>query len=100
METCEEQISDGTFSYMKRIRPRRVVAVDEQRGLVSVFALFIHDGTRRNATPNATPEIIDRLVGFEIVEHFAHAPTLCGENAPVFEAAWLTLINKTDDPAG
>jgi hypothetical protein len=64
-ETCEQQISDGTFSYMKRIRPWRVVAVDEQKGLVSVFALFIHDGTRRNAPPNAPPGMLQNLVTVE-----------------------------------
>jgi hypothetical protein len=65
MLTCEQQISAGTFSYMKRIRPRRVLIVDEQRGLVSVWALFIHDGTRRNAPPNSPPGMIQNLVTVE-----------------------------------
>jgi len=65
METCEQQISDGTFSYMKHIRPRRVLVIDEQKGLVSVFALFVHDGTRRNAPPNAPPGMLQNLVTVE-----------------------------------
>jgi hypothetical protein len=65
MLTCEEQISSGTFSYMKHIRPRRVLIADEQKGLVSVWALFVHDGTRRNAAPNAPPGMLQNLVTVE-----------------------------------
>jgi hypothetical protein len=66
MLTCEQQISAGTFSYMKHIRPRRALIVDEQKGLVSVWALFIHDGTRRNAPPNAPPPgMLQNLVTVE-----------------------------------
>lgn len=62
MLTCEQQISEGTFSYMKHIRPRRTLIVDEQKGIVSVWALFIHDGTRRNARPGAPPGMLQNLV--------------------------------------
>ena len=50
---------------MKHIRPRRVLVVDEQKGLVSVFALFVHDGTRRNAPPNSPPGMLQNLVTVE-----------------------------------
>jgi hypothetical protein len=65
MLTCEEQISSKTFSYMKHIRPRRALVVDEQKGLVSVFALFVHDGMRRNAPPNSPPGMLQNLVTVE-----------------------------------
>ncbi|HVQ63712.1 MAG TPA: hypothetical protein VMT78_04195, partial [Terriglobia bacterium] len=65
MLTCEQQISEGTFSFMKRIRPRRALIVDEQKGIVSVWALFIHDGTRRNAPPNSPPGMLQNLVTVE-----------------------------------
>jgi hypothetical protein len=65
MLTCEQQISEGTFSYMKHIRPRRVLVVDEQKGIVSVWALFIHDGTRRKAPPDAPPGMLQNLVTVE-----------------------------------
>ena len=65
MLTCEQQVSEGTFSFMKRIRPRRVLIVDEQKGLVSVWPLFILDGTRRNAPPNAPPGMLQNLVTVE-----------------------------------
>jgi hypothetical protein len=65
MLTCEQQVSEGAFSFMKHIRPRRVLIVDEQKGLVSVWALFVHDGTRRNAPPNAPPGMLQNLVTVE-----------------------------------
>jgi len=65
MLTCEQQISAGTFAYMKHIRPRRVLIVDEQKGIVSVWALFVHDGTRRNAAPNSPPGMLQNLVTVE-----------------------------------
>jgi hypothetical protein len=47
--TCEQQIDTGVFDGIKKIWPRRMV-VDEQKGLVATFPLFIHDGTRRSST--------------------------------------------------
>ena len=44
--TCEEQISTGIFVGMKKIGPRRMV-IDEQKGVIAVFPLFVHDGTKR-----------------------------------------------------
>jgi len=44
--TCAEQVDTGIFAGIKSIWPRRMV-VDEQKGLVAVFPLFVHDGTKR-----------------------------------------------------
>lgn len=44
--TCAEQVSTGIFAGIKKIWPRRMV-IDEQKGLVAVFPLFVHDGTKR-----------------------------------------------------
>jgi len=65
MLTCEEQIDSKIFSYMKHIRPRRALIIDEQKGLVATFPLFVHDGTRRNAAPDAPPGMIQNLVTME-----------------------------------
>ena len=71
MLTCEQQISapspEGgkTFSYMKHIRPRRALIIDEQKGLVGMFPLFVHDGTRRGAPPDAPPGMLQNLVTME-----------------------------------
>jgi hypothetical protein len=47
MMTCEEQVNTRIFSGIKKIWPRRILIVDEQKGVVATFPLFIHDGTRR-----------------------------------------------------
>jgi hypothetical protein len=65
MMTCTEQIDSKTFAYMKHIRPRRALIVDEQKGLVGTFPLFVHDGTRRGAPADAPPGMLQNLVTME-----------------------------------
>jgi hypothetical protein len=65
MLTCEEQISSKIFAYMKHIRPRRALIVDEQKQTVGTFPLFVHDGTRRGAPPDAPPGMLQNLVTME-----------------------------------
>jgi hypothetical protein len=65
MLTCTQQIDSKTFAYMKHIRPRRALIIDEQRGLVATFPLFVHDGTRRGAPPDAPPGMLQNLVTME-----------------------------------
>lgn len=65
MMTCKQQIDSKTFAYMKHIRPRRALIIDEQKGLVATFPLFVHDGTRRGAPPDAPPGILQNLVTVE-----------------------------------
>jgi hypothetical protein len=64
MLTCEEQVSEKTFAYMKHIRPRRALIIDEQKGIVGTFPLFVHDGTRRGV-PDAPPGMLLNLVTME-----------------------------------
>lgn len=45
--TCAGQVDTAIFSGIKKIWPRRVLIVDEQKGIAAAFPLFIHDGTRR-----------------------------------------------------
>jgi hypothetical protein len=66
MLTCTQQIDSKIFAYMKRIRPRRALVVDEQKGLVATFPLFVHDGTRRGAPPDAPPGMLQNLVTMEM----------------------------------
>jgi len=65
MLTCAQQIDTKTFAHMKRIRPRRALIIDEQRGLVATFPLFVHDGTSRTAKPGAPPSMMLNLVTME-----------------------------------
>ena len=41
--TCREQFESGLLHFVSRIRDRRFVAVDEERGLVAAFVFFDHD---------------------------------------------------------
>ena len=65
MLTCAEQINTKMFAYMKRIRPRRALIIDEQKQIVGTFPLFVHDGTSRNPQPGAPPGMILNLVTME-----------------------------------
>ncbi|MBV9770900.1 MAG: hypothetical protein JOZ32_15105 [Bryobacterales bacterium] len=65
MLTCAQQIDTKIFAYMKHIRPRRVLVLDEQKGLAAAFALFVHDGTRRGAAPDAPPGMLMNAVIME-----------------------------------
>jgi hypothetical protein len=65
MLACSEQIDTKMFAYMKRIRPRRALVIDEQKQTVATFPLFIHDGTSRNPKPGAPPGMILNLVTME-----------------------------------
>ena len=54
MWTCREQFESGLLHFVSRIRDRRYVAVDEERGLVVAFVFFDHDAgkSRTFQTPN------------------------------------------------
>ena len=81
MLTCAQQIDSKIFAYMKRIRPRRALVLDEQKQLVGAFPLFIHDGTRRGAPADAPPGMLQNLVTMEtfavrggLIHHVEAAP--------------------------
>jgi hypothetical protein len=65
MLTCAQQIDTKTFAYMKHIRPRRALIIDEQKGLVATFPLFVHDGTSRIVKPGSPPGMLQNLVTME-----------------------------------
>lgn len=67
MLICQQQIDSKIFAYMKHIRPRHAAIIDEQKGVATMFVLFVHDGTRRGAPPEAPPGM---LMNAMIVESF------------------------------
>jgi len=81
MLTCAQQIDSKIFAYMKHIRPRRVLILDEQKQTVGTFPLFVHDGTRRGAPADAPPGMLQNLVTMEtfsvrggLIRHVEAAP--------------------------
>jgi hypothetical protein len=58
MWSCREQFESGLLHFVSRIRDRRYVAVDHERGLVVAFVFFDHDaGASRNFTTPSGREI-------------------------------------------
>jgi hypothetical protein len=71
---CLEQFQSGLIHFVTRIRDRRFVAVDQERGIVFAFGFFDHPGgeTRRFKTP-AGREVVSGPVQpwtWEIAEVF------------------------------
>jgi hypothetical protein len=52
-----EQVNSGYFSYMDAIRDRRVVAVDESRGLVTMVVVFDHSGRMQSVPVKGVGEV-------------------------------------------
>ena len=52
--SCTEQFESGLMAFVNRIRDRRFVAIDQERGIVFAFGFFDHSGgeTRRFNTPD------------------------------------------------
>jgi hypothetical protein len=57
MMNCSDQLDTKILSGIKKIWPRRVLIVDEQKVVVATFPLFVHDGTRRTADTVGLPEL-------------------------------------------
>jgi hypothetical protein len=81
MLTCSQQIDSKIFAYMKHIRPRRAIVIDEQKQIVGTFPLFVHDGTRRGASADAPQGMRQNLVTMEtfsvrggLIHHVEAAP--------------------------
>jgi hypothetical protein len=45
---CRDNINTHTLSYITRIRPRRLIIIDEEKGLVLGFPMFVHRGNVRS----------------------------------------------------
>jgi len=53
--TSEGQISAGVWAYITEIKNRRLLAIDEQKGLAVGFSDFYHDSKLKTAKPNGIP---------------------------------------------
>jgi len=48
MKGCRDNINTRTLSYITKIRPRRLIIIDEEKGLVFGFPMFNHRGNVRS----------------------------------------------------
>jgi hypothetical protein len=55
--TCEGQISAGVFAYITEIRNRRLLVVDEQKGLAVGFSNFYHDSKLKTMKLKGIPGV-------------------------------------------
>jgi len=57
---CGEQLSTGVMSYITDINRRRLVAVDEELGLVFGLSMFVHDGEPKVMKIVGVPGVTER----------------------------------------
>jgi hypothetical protein len=57
---CKAGIDSGVLSYITRIQPRRPLVVDEQKGLVFAFPMFVHKGDVQSLEIKGVPGV-DRI---------------------------------------
>lgn len=71
MMTCSQQVSTGIFNFITRIWPRRLV-IDEQKGLVAAFPMFVESGVKRHVEPNvyANNEGVGMILNMVTMETF------------------------------
>jgi hypothetical protein len=62
--TCEGQISTGTFAYITNIKNRRLLVVDEQKGIAVGFSNFYHDSKLKTMKIKNAPGI-DSVPAFQ-----------------------------------
>jgi hypothetical protein len=58
--TASDQLSTGVMSYITDINRRRLLAVDEEMGLVFAFSIFVHDGEPKVMKIIGVPGITER----------------------------------------
>ena len=91
MWTCREQLESGMLHFVMRIRDRRYVAVDEERGVVAAYAFFDHDAgkSRTFTTPSGRTMTAGPLQPWtwEIMEVFKVEDGLLHEIEAVLERA-------------
>jgi hypothetical protein len=59
--TCSDQLSTGVMSYITDINCRRLLAVDEQMGLLFAFSIFRHNGEPKVMKIIGVPGITERV---------------------------------------
>jgi hypothetical protein len=56
---CSEQMDTGIWSYITHINQRRLIAADEEMGLVFAFSMFVHDGVPKVMKIKGVPGVTE-----------------------------------------
>jgi hypothetical protein len=108
--SCMEQFKSGLLHFVSRIRDRRFVAVDEERGIVFAFGFFDHQGgdTRHFKTPDGRDVVAGPVQPWtwEIAELFKvqggkiHRIQAVLQRAPFgMNSGWSTWLQGMSDEA-
>ncbi len=108
--SCMEQFKSGLLHFVSRIRDRRYVAVDPERGLVFSFIFFDHDAgnTRTFQTPDGRtvtagpkqPWTWELAEAFKIEHGKIHQIQAIMERAPFgMNSGWSTWEQGRSDAA-
>lgn len=68
---CAAQIDSGELSYITKIRPRRLVVIDEEKGLVFGFPMFVHRGAVRSVKIVGVPGVQSQAKEFGPIDLLA-----------------------------
>ena len=63
VRSCAGQIDSGLFADLWKVWPRRPIVIDEEKGLVAAFPLFIQNGEVRRVGDNKSSPVNVRVVG-------------------------------------
>jgi hypothetical protein len=58
--TCSDQLSTNVMAYITRIEQRRLLAVDEEMGLVFAYSMFEHSGEPKTFEIRGVPGVTER----------------------------------------
>jgi hypothetical protein len=61
---CEASMNTGSWVYITKIEPRRVLIADEQKGLVFAFPMFVHRGQVRSMKITGVPGVDSIPISF------------------------------------
>jgi hypothetical protein len=61
---CHDSMNTGAWVYITKIEPRRILIVDEQKGLVFAYPMFVHRGKVREMKIHGVPGVTSIPINF------------------------------------
>jgi hypothetical protein len=61
---CHDSMNTGSWTYITKIEPRRVLIVDEEKGLVFAYPMFVHRGKVRSMKIVGVPGVDTLPINF------------------------------------
>ena len=97
--TCAAQLSTGVMSYIGDINNRRILALDEEKGLAFAFSIFRHDGEPKVMNIIGVPGITERRNDYGPFDlPAAHVFKI--RNGKIYEIEAIGYMDKHGIPSG